>query len=74
LEIFERLGGQKNNFFSECPTNFDRNCAITYFFWDINLDFRESQSRENAHQLLDESGNRVSQKTRQIIKIGNDFK
>jgi hypothetical protein len=56
----------KKIFFSENPTNFDRNRAITLFFWDINLDFRDSQRRENE-PLLDESGNRVSQKTRHYL-------
>jgi hypothetical protein len=45
----------------EYPSYFDRNCAITLFFWDINLDFRDSQRRENE-PLLDESGNWVSHK------------
>ena len=61
MDIFESPVGQKKIFFSENPTNFDRNRAITLFFWDINLDFRDSQRRENE-PLLDESGNRVSQK------------
>jgi hypothetical protein len=33
------------------------------FFWDINLDLRDSQRLENK-PLLDESRNRLSQKTR----------
>jgi hypothetical protein len=62
----------KKYFFSGYPSNFDRTCATLNFFGEINLDFRESQRRENE-RLLDESGNRVSQKKLQIIKIGNDF-
>ena len=56
----------KKIFFSEYLSDFNRNCAITLFFWDINLDFRESQRRENE-PLLDESGNRVSQKIRHYL-------
>ena len=54
MDIFESPSGQKNIFFSEYPSNFDRNCAITLFFWDINLDFRDSKRLENE-PLLDES-------------------
>jgi hypothetical protein len=36
------------------------------FFWDINLDFRDIQGLENK-PLLDESRNRVSQKTRSYL-------
>ena len=61
MDVFEGRMGQKNIFFSEYPINFDRNCAITLFFWDINLDFKESQRRE-IKPLLDDSGNWVSQK------------
>jgi hypothetical protein len=66
LDIFESPSGQKNSFFSEYLSNFNRNCAMTLFFWDINLDFRDSQRRENEH-LLYESGNQVSQKTRHYL-------
>ena len=66
MDIFESPSGQKKIFFSEYPSNFNRNCAMTLFFWDINLDFRDSQRRENEH-LLYESGNQVSQKTRHYL-------